>query len=89
MGHPAMSVVFATRNPKTPWHDRRVRLAMAYAIDWKAITDVLFGIPDHWAYLAPDELGYDKNLKPYPFDPKKARQLLAEAGYPKGFSMKL
>ena len=90
MGHPTMSVVFATRNPKTPWHDRRVRQAMAYAIDWKTINEkVLFGVPEHWAYLTPDELGYDPTLKSYPYDPEKAKQLLAQAGYPKGFSFKL
>jgi peptide/nickel transport system substrate-binding protein len=90
MDHPTMSVVFATRNPKTPWHDKRVRKAMAHAIDWNAIKkNVLFDVPDHWAYLAPHELGYDPNLKPYDYDPKKAKQLLAEAGYPNGFPFKL
>ena len=88
--HPTPSVVFANRNPKTPWHDKRVRLAMAYAIDCDAIIkNVLCGIPNRWAYLAPYELGYDPNLKPYPYDPKKAKELLAEAGYPKGFDLTL
>jgi peptide/nickel transport system substrate-binding protein len=88
--HPTCQIVFSTRNPKTPWHDRRVRLAMAYAIDCDAIIkNVLFGIPTRWAFLAPYELGYDPNFKFYPYDPKKARELLAEAGYPKGFDLKL
>jgi peptide/nickel transport system substrate-binding protein len=88
--HPTPSVIFSTRNPKTPWHDRRVRLAMAYAIDCNTIIkNVLHGIPNRWAFLAPYELGYDPNLKPYPYDPKKAKDLLAEAGYPKGFDLKL
>jgi len=88
--HPTVSVVFANRNPKTPWHDKRVRLAMAYAIDYDAILkNVLYDIPNHWVFLAPYELGYDPGLKHYPYDPKKARELLTEAGYPKGFDLKL
>lgn len=88
--HQTPCVVFSTRNTKTPWHDRRVRLAMAYAIDCDSIIkNVLHGIPNRWAFLASYELGYDPNLKPYPYDPKKARELLAEAGYPKGFDLKL
>lgn len=87
--HPTISILFSTRNPKTPWHDKRVRLAMAYAIDCDAIIkNVLYGIPNHWAFLAPYELGYDPELKPYPYNPKKARELLAEAGYPNGFEFK-
>jgi peptide/nickel transport system substrate-binding protein len=88
--HPTASVSFATRNSSVPWHDRRVRLAMAYAIDSDAIIkNVLHGIPNRFALIAPHELGYDPNVKPYPYDPKKARELLAEAGYPKGFEFKL
>jgi peptide/nickel transport system substrate-binding protein len=87
--HPSPSVSFNTQNPNTPWYDKRVRRAMAYAIDWKSIVEnVLQGIPEHWAFLASHEVGYDPDLKPYPYDPKKARELLAEAGYPKGFEFK-
>ncbi len=88
--HPAPSIIFANRNPKVPWHDTRVRLAMAYAIDCDAIIkNTLLGIPNRLPFLAPHEIGYDPNLKPYPYDPKKAKELLAEAGYPKGFDFKL
>jgi peptide/nickel transport system substrate-binding protein len=89
-GHPTPSIVIAPHNPKMPWFDRRVRLAMAYAIDRKGILkNILRGIPDQFAFLAPFELGYDSGLKPYPYDPQKARQLLAEAGYPNGFDLTL
>jgi peptide/nickel transport system substrate-binding protein len=88
--HPTPSIFFATRNPKTPWHDRRVRLAMAHAIDWASIIkNIYHGIPNHWAYLAPYEIGYDPELKPYAYDPKKAKELLAEAGYRNGFDLTL
>ncbi len=63
---------------------------MAYAIDWKSIVrNILYDIPNHYAFLAPYELGCDPNLKPYAYDPKKSRELLSEAGYPKGFDLKL
>ena len=89
-GHPSPFVYFQNKNPKTPWYDRRVRLAMAYAIDCNAIIkNLLMGLPTHWAHLAPWELGYDPELKPYPYDPKRAKELLTEAGYPNGFELKL
>ena len=86
---PTQAVVFSNYNPKVPWRDRRVRLAMAYAIDADSIVCGLAqGIPNRLG-LAPGELGYDPNLKPYPYDPKKAKKLLAEAGYPNGFEFKM
>ncbi len=85
---PPCHIKFHVLNPKVPWYDKRVRQAIAYAIDSKAIIDKLFhGIPNHVARLAEWELGYDPELKPYPYDPEKAKKLLAEAGYPNGFEM--
>jgi peptide/nickel transport system substrate-binding protein len=87
--HPTRSILFGASNPKMPWSDKRVRLAMALAIDCKSIIDnVLFGIPIRLAGLGPHEPGYDPQLKPYAYDPKKAKALLAEAGYPNGFDLK-
>lgn len=78
-----------TDNPQTPWADRRVREAIALAIDHEAIVkDILLGYPEHYPFLAPGDLGYDPELTPYAFDPEKARQLLAEAGVEKlGFEI--
>lgn len=88
--HPCCSVQFHTGNPKVPWYDRRVRLAIAHAIDGDSIVKDLFhGIPGRYARLASYELGYDPELKPYAYDPEKAKKLLAEAGYPNGFEMPL
>jgi peptide/nickel transport system substrate-binding protein len=88
--HGGISVQFHTKNPKAPWFDRRVRLAIAQAIDGDSVVKNLFhGIPARYAAVAPWELGYDPSLKPYPYDPKRAKELLAESGYPKGFQMPL
>lgn len=88
--HPSCSVQFHTGNPEVPWYDRKVRMAIAYAIDGDSIVKDLFhGIPGRYPRLAPTELGYDPDLKPYPYDPEKSKALLAEAGYPNGFEMPL
>ncbi|HVN97016.1 MAG TPA: ABC transporter substrate-binding protein [Syntrophorhabdaceae bacterium] len=88
--HPPTSIQFHNNNPDVPWYDKRVRLAIAYAIDGDSIVKNLFqGIPGRYARLAPGELGYDPTLKPYPYDPKKAKELLSQAGYSKGFEMPL
>jgi peptide/nickel transport system substrate-binding protein len=72
-----------------PTEDPLVRQAMNYAVDRQAIIDALF---DGYAslstgFMTPENLGYNSDLEPYPFDPDKARELLAEAGYPDGFEI--
>jgi len=72
----------------TPIEDRDVRLAMNYAVDVQAIVDAFF---DGHAVLSSSlvgtqNLGYD-GVDPYPYDPEKAMELLAEAGYPNGFEI--
>ncbi|WP_413742748.1 ABC transporter substrate-binding protein [Sodalis sp. RH15] len=77
-------------NQKSPVQDRRVRQALNYAVDKKGIIDGLFQGNArllHGQLLRANELGYNPHLDDYPFDPKKARQLLAEAGYPNGFQI--
>jgi peptide/nickel transport system substrate-binding protein len=70
-----------------PFADRRVRLAMQQAIDRDAIIkNLLKGMGEKVAVLFPEDIGRDPDLKPYPYDPKMAKQLLAEAGYPKGIT---
>jgi|GEM_PF-452238 len=70
-----------TDNPKSPWADIRVREAIAIAIDYDAIVkDILRGYPKYFPLLAPGDNGYDPDLKPYPYDPARAKQLLKEAG---------
>jgi peptide/nickel transport system substrate-binding protein len=72
-----------------PTEDPRVRQAMNYAVDVDAIIDALFngyGQPST-GYVTPGNWGYDKEIKPFGFDPEKARALLAEAGYADGFEI--
>ena len=74
--------------PQFPCHDQRVRQALNYAIDKELIRDTLYG-PEvmqvkGWFMVTPSSIGYSSELDPFPYDPDKARQLLAEAGYPGG-----
>ena len=75
-------------NPTTPWADKRVRQALNYAVDKEAIVRKIF---HGEASPAVNDLlmveSYD--IKPYPYDPGKAKQLLTEAGYPNGFQITL
>ncbi|MFC1491101.1 ABC transporter substrate-binding protein [Nitrospinota bacterium] len=72
----------------TPWADRRVRQALNYAMDKNSIVkNVLQGRASVVATnVGPTSYGFNPDLKPYPYDPAKAKKLLAEAGYPNGFS---
>ena len=83
--------ILALNNRKPPFDDLRVRQALSYAIDRQAIIDAaLFGygrpIGSHYGTQDP---GYVDLTGLYPYDPAKARRLLAEAGYPKGFHVTL
>jgi glutathione transport system substrate-binding protein len=71
---------------KKPFDNVKVRQALNYAIDKEAIIKAVlrgYGKPAD-SPLAPQVWGYSK-VKTYPYDPAKAKALLAEAGYPNGF----
>jgi peptide/nickel transport system substrate-binding protein len=71
---------------KSPWHDRRVRLAANLAIDKQAINEVeRLGFSRLTGSMIPSTLEFALRLEPYPYDPARAKRLLAEAGYPNGF----
>ena len=74
-----------------PFGDERVRQAIAYAIDQQAIVDAFYaGLGQVASQFVPPALwGRDEGLEAYPYDPERARELLAEAGYPDGFSTEL
>jgi peptide/nickel transport system substrate-binding protein len=73
-------------DPKSPWHNPKVRLAVTYAIDRKAISEAeTLGASPITGSIIPREFEYALPVDPVPYDPQKAKQLLAEAGYPNGF----
>ncbi|HET9392776.1 MAG TPA: ABC transporter substrate-binding protein [Candidatus Rubrimentiphilum sp.] len=81
----------AMNTQKAPYGKLLVRQAIAYAIDVRAIVKAFYSagavVASNWT--PPGMLGENSSLQPYPYDPAKARQLLAQAGLPNGFSTNL
>ena len=80
-------VIMSTNNKAKPFDNKKVRQAMAYAIDRQAVVDlVMFGygtpIGSHWSPSTPY---YVDTTQRFAYNPDKAKALLAEAGYPNGF----
>jgi peptide/nickel transport system substrate-binding protein len=73
-------------DPKSPWHDRRVREAARHAMDYDSINNnLLLGHGKIHGGMIPDNFEYYVPVPPPKYDPARARALLAEAGYPNGF----
>jgi len=74
---------------KEPFDDARVRQAVAHAVDRDAIVQAILGGTGVLAknFLPPVVWGYTEDVTEYPYDPERARELLAEAGYPNGFEV--
>ena len=71
---------------KSVWADKRVRLAVNYALDRQTINEAAcLGFCPPAGVIIPRVMEYALPAEPLPYDPQKARQLLAEAGYPNGF----
>jgi len=87
--------------PELPWHDKRVRRALALAIDNRTIGNSFFGgkyelvawpvapIPEQMDMYTAFEKLPASSRELFEYNPEKARQLLAEAGFAKGFSAEI
>ena len=76
---------------KEPFKDLKVRKAMNYAINRPALIDLVMngrGTPAK-GVIPPGMFGYNPDLEGYSYNPEKAKELLAEAGYPNGFEVTL
>ena len=80
-------VYFAEQwDPKSPWHDRRVRLAANHALDRQAINEAEnLGFAKITTSIIPASFDFFWAPPAYAHDPARAKKLLAEAGYPNGF----
>jgi peptide/nickel transport system substrate-binding protein len=89
----SMEIMFLGMQPKVkPWDNKLVRQAVAYAIDRDAIIQSVFqGRARRLdGPIGPATYGYNPDLQPrYTYNPEKAKQLLAEAGYPSGVDVEL
>ncbi len=76
---------------KEPFNDRKVRQAMNYSINRPAMIDLVMNgrATPAAGIIPPGMFGYNEDLEGYNYDPAKAKELLAEAGYPDGFETTL
>jgi peptide/nickel transport system substrate-binding protein len=72
-------------DPKSPWADKRLRQAVNFALNRKAINEAgCVGMCPPAGVIVPRVMDFALQVEPPPFDPAKAKQLLTEAGYPNG-----
>lgn len=89
-GTATAEITLAMNNTRAPFDDLRVRQAITLAIDKQAIVQgAMFGLGTViGTHMTPAESYYIDLTDTYPYDPQRARELLAEAGYPDGFTVK-
>ena len=89
-GSGAWNLLPDSANPDSPFADVRVRQAAQYAIDTKAIVESIFygeaEVTNQYTYKG--HWAYNPSVVGYPYNPAKAKRLLAEAGYANGFKTK-
>ena len=87
----ARNIHYAFNMNIKPFNDVRVRQAINHAVDVKEIIGTVLGgmAYENSAFCGKTLFGYDPDVKPFGYDPAKAKKLLAEAGYPNGFETKL
>jgi peptide/nickel transport system substrate-binding protein len=77
---------FEMWDPKSPWHDKRVRQAASYAIDRRGLSDAeTVGASIPTGNVVPKGFEFALPMEADPYNPARAKRLLAEAGYPNGF----
>jgi peptide/nickel transport system substrate-binding protein len=83
------AVIILPKHPGSPFLDKRVRQALALAIDREAIVRVVYGGKAGWAGNDSHLVAADPNFVPRPVkrDVARAKKLLAEAGYPQGITL--
>ncbi len=88
-GTATTEITLAMNNSRGPLANPLVRQAITHAIDKEAIVDgAMFGLGTViGTHMSPAESYYIDLTDTYPYDPARARELLAEAGYPDGFSI--
>lgn len=89
---PSMNVAYIGYNFKDPnLNKKETRLAIAYAVNRQAIVDALYGGIGTVAsqFVPPSVWGNNPDIKPYPYDVQKAKDMLKQAGVEKGFAIDL
>lgn len=89
-GSATTEITLALNNSREPLNNKLVRQAITHAIDKNTIVDgAMFGLGTViGTHMSPTEAYYTDLSDTYPYDPERAKELLAEAGYPDGFSIK-
>ncbi len=89
-GGQVTSIALSNLREDSPFQDQRVRQAINYAVDKRAISDIIMlgtttpaGQPG-----VPGMTGFNPDVEPYPYDPVKSRELLRAAGYEDGFAFR-
>jgi len=73
-------------DPKSPWHDRRIRMAANHAIDRKALNQAeTLGFSRPTGSIIPRVFEFARPYEPVAYDPTLSKKLLTEAGFPNGF----
>ena len=83
LDRPAFNVAYVTINQKVkPFDNPLVRQAVAYGLDRAGVVKAFYAGRGEVAheFMPPQVLGYSKNVKKYPYNPNKAKQLLQQAG---------